>query len=187
MTIRQPRHPSSERRTGCKRQPYITRKPFWQGQTDRNDNGENHVTPAAAGVWSSFTKTQYANDPSLGGWSNFVKAHLSVLAICEHMQSIGFAVHVTDEGDFWETRNLETLAKAIGDYDALVAGLAGALKDAAAAQGMVAESAMDGRPDFERLEMQGNATIDRPGKPAKESRHLVLALRQRCSGDRVAR
>lgn len=115
----------------------------FQADLNRLAVGENHITPAAKGLWSSFVKTQYANDPSLGGWVNFIKAHLSVLAILEHMQGQGFNVEVSDEGHFWHTRDLAVLAKHIGDYDVLVAGMAGALKDAAEAQGMIAESAMD--------------------------------------------
>ena len=34
-------------------------------------HGKEHVIPAAHGVWSSFCKTQYANDPRVGGWANF--------------------------------------------------------------------------------------------------------------------
>jgi hypothetical protein len=36
----------------------------------------------------------------------------------------------------------------------MLAGLAGAFKDAAEAQGVEFDSAMSGRPDFEQLEMQ---------------------------------
>ena len=43
-------------------------------------HGKEHVIPAVHGGWSSFCKTQYANDPRRGGWENFQRAHLSVLA-----------------------------------------------------------------------------------------------------------
>ena len=112
------------------------------------------MIPAAHGVWSSFCKTQYANDPRVGGWPNFQRAHLSVLAVLEHMQQIGFTVHVNDESDFWESRDLAVLAKSIGQYDAMIAGLAGVLKDAAEANGVGFDSAMLGRTDFEHLEAQ---------------------------------
>ena len=121
--------------------------------------GEDYVTPTASGQWSSFCKTQYANDPRCGGWDNFLKAHLSVLAILEQMQTLGFEVKVSDEGGFWEKRDLVKLAKAVGDYDSLIAGMAGALKDAASVEGMTVESAMSGRPDFEKLEMLGQGPL----------------------------
>jgi hypothetical protein len=117
-------------------------------------HGTEHVIPAAHGVWSSFCKTQYANAPELGGWQNFQRAHLSVLAILEHMQQIGFRVTVSDEGDFWENRDLAALAKTVGQWDALVAATAGILKDVAEANGQGFDSPMLGRADFERLEMQ---------------------------------
>ena len=117
-------------------------------------HGKEHVIPATHGVWSSFCKTQYANDPRHGGWHNFQRAHLSVLAVLEHMQQIGFKVRVSDEGDFWQTRDLAVLAKSIGQYDAMIAGLAGVLKDASEASGIGFDSAMLGRADFEHLEAQ---------------------------------
>ena len=117
-------------------------------------HGKEHVIPAAHGVWSSFCKTQYANDPRVGGWANFQRAHLSVLAVLEHMQQIGFTVHVSDESDFWKHRDLAALAKTIGEWDAMIAGMAGVFKDTAEANGQGFESPVLGRPDFEHLEMQ---------------------------------
>ena len=117
--------------------------------------GEDHITPAAKRIWGSFVKTQYANDPRSGGWESFVKAHLSVLSILEYMQGLGFGVEVRDEGEFWEKRDLGALAKVLGNYDAMLAGAVGAMKDAAGAAGMDVESPMFGRPDFEHLEAKG--------------------------------
>jgi len=117
-------------------------------------HGKEYVVPAAHGVWSSFCKTQYANDPRVGGWANFQRAHLSVLAILEHMQQIGFKVKINDESDFWEHRDLEALAKTIGEWDAMIAGMAGVTKDTAEANGQSLDSPMLGRPDFEKLEVQ---------------------------------
>ncbi len=115
-------------------------------------HGKEHVIPAAHGVWSSFCKTQYANDPRVGGWTNFQRAHISVLAILEHMQQIGFTVHVNDESDFWKHRDLAALAKTIGEWDAMIAGMAGVFKDMAEANGQGVDSPVLGRADFEHLE-----------------------------------
>ena len=138
-------------------------------------HGKEHVIPAAHGVWSSFCKTQYANDPRCGGWDNFQRAHLSVCAILEHMQRIGFQVHVSDEGHFWEKRDLAALAKEIGEWDAMLAGVAGVLKDAAEAQEVGFESAMLGRPDFERLETEALKITNIAGHLAKLRKHLLPA------------
>lgn len=115
-------------------------------------HGKEHVVPATHGAWSSFCKTQYANDPEVGGWNNFQRAHLSVVAVLEHMQQIGFKVEVNDAGDFWKDRDLAALAKAVGQWDAMIAGMAGIFKDAAEASGQRIESPMLGRANFEHLE-----------------------------------
>jgi hypothetical protein len=80
-----------------------------------------------------------------------------VCAILEHLQGLGFGVEVYDEGHFWEKRDLEALAREIGEWDVFIAGMAEMMKDAAEGQGLVGESAMDGRPDFEHLEAQTHA------------------------------
>lgn len=115
--------------------------------------GQEHRTPPAHGLWEASCQTQYAHDPRRGGWENFVKAHLSVLAVLEEMQCFGFGVHVWDEGGFWGERDLGKLARRLGEQESLVAGVLGLMKDAASKSGSAFTSAMDGRPDFERLEM----------------------------------
>ncbi len=135
-------------------------------------HGKEHVIPAAHGVWSSFCKTQYANDPRVGGWANFQRAHLSVLAVLEHMQQIGFKVHVSDESDFWKHRDLAALAKTIGEWDAMIAGMAGVCKDAEAS-GHGFESPVLGRADFEHLEMQAVKIDSLAGHLAKLRAALV--------------
>jgi len=138
-------------------------------------HGKEHVIPAVHGVWSSFCKTQYANDPRVGGWNNFQYAHLSVLAVLEYMQQIGFTVHVNDESDFWQNRDLAALAKTIGEWDAMIAGMAGIFKDTAEANGHGFDSSMLGRADFERLEMQA-LKIDRLGDHLQKLRAAMVPL-----------
>jgi len=133
--------------------------PEFRADVNRMIGGEDFLTPAASGRWSSFCKTQYANDPELGGTANFIKGHLSVLAILEHLQKLGFDVKVRDESDFWKNRNVEALAKTVGEWDTGLAAMFGAIKDAAGGQGMTVESPMSGRSDFEQLEMKGQGQI----------------------------
>lgn len=102
--------------------------------------------------WGSFCKTQYANDPRCGGLGNFLRCHLLVVAVLDAAKKLGFRVKVHDEGDYWPKRDLDALGKAVGEMDAAMAGFRGALKDAL---GDKIETAMDGRPDFERLEAKG--------------------------------
>ncbi len=131
----------------------------FRADLSRMVHGEDSITPPAKGIWSSFCKTQYANSPDCGGWPNFAKAHIAVLAILEKMQGLGFTIVVEDEGGFWRSRDLKELAKMVGHYDVAIAGLVGALKDVAGAQGMDVESAMSGRSDFEQLEMRAQGSM----------------------------
>ena len=112
--------------------------------------GEEHTIPGESGTWGSFCKTQYAND-SEGGLPNFLRAHLSVCSISEKAGELGFKVKVHDEGDFWTKRDVKALAEEVGVWDQFIAGMFGVLKDATP-EGMTSESAMSGRPDFEKLE-----------------------------------
>ncbi|MCY2926150.1 MAG: hypothetical protein NT031_12050, partial [Planctomycetota bacterium] len=126
--------------------------PEFQADLTGMISGRPYVTPAAGGIWSSFCKTQYANDPRCGGWNNFARAHLGVLAVLEHLQGLGFRARIRDEGGFWEKRDVAALGKALGESDVAIAGMIGALKEQARESGMTAQSAMDGRGDFEHLE-----------------------------------
>jgi hypothetical protein len=102
--------------------------------------------------WRSFCKTQYANDPACGGLPNFLRCHLTVVAMLDAAKELGFGVEVSDEGDFWEKRDVKALAAEVGNWDKMIAGFFGAFKDATAGTGFAVESAMSGRTDFEKLE-----------------------------------
>lgn len=113
--------------------------------------GKEHQIPASFGSWHSFCKTQYANDPRVGGFNNFQVAHLGVIAMLDKLIELGFKVKVSDEGNFWGNRDIGKLAEEIASWDSFIAGMGGIFKDIAPGQ---VETAMDGRPDFEKLEMQ---------------------------------
>jgi hypothetical protein len=112
--------------------------------------GKEYVNPAEFGKWRSFCKTQYSN--------NFLKAHLGVCAILEKLQEIGFKVSVSDEGDFWEKRDVKALVAEVAEWDAMIAAFTGALKDITP-KGMALECPIFERPDFEHLEMKGQGKI----------------------------
>jgi hypothetical protein len=107
--------------------------------------------------WSSFCKTQYANDPRCGGVENFLRCHLVVVAALEKAKALGFEIDVSDEGHYWEKRDIKALIKEIGEWDAMIAGMNFALSNAldSSKSKMKMVTAMDGRPDRERLEMLG--------------------------------
>lgn len=56
-------------------------------------------------IGKAFCKTQYANDPECGGTTNFLLAHLRVIAVLDAASRRGFNVVVDDEGGYWRHRD----------------------------------------------------------------------------------
>ncbi len=115
--------------------------------------------------WSfaSACKTQYA---SLRGWPHFRKCHRAVVDLALLWQRAGVSVRISDEGGYWPARDTRALRRQLDNYNRIVAGLAGMMKDAtdedrdgAEAKSSVApvQSPMFAHPDFERLEAEGAA------------------------------
>ena len=102
--------------------------------------------------WSSFCKTQYASNPACGGVQNFLRCHLSVIALLDFAKSLGIIEGVSDEGNYWEARDVEALAREVGSWNEMIAGFAGQLKDALGAN-VVSE--ITKFPNFEPLEARG--------------------------------
>ena len=72
--------------------------------------------------------------------------------LLDHAKAIGILGSVSDEGEFFEKRDVKALAKVVGDWNTMIAGWAGRLKDVL---GESAQSAISEFPDFERLEAKG--------------------------------
>ena len=102
--------------------------------------------------WSSFCKTQYASNPECGGVENFLRCHLTLIKLLDKAFEIGLLKRVSDEGDFWEKRDLKALVQEIGEWNTLIAGWAGRLKDSFG-DGVVSE--ISKFPNFEHLEADG--------------------------------
>ena len=68
----------------------------------------------------AFTKTQYAE--------HFVKAHLLVITILDVCKKLGILENVSDEGHYWETRDLWLLGKKITASTKFIKGLLHDLK-----------------------------------------------------------
>jgi hypothetical protein len=104
--------------------------------------------------WKSFCKTQYASDPKCGGTANFVRCHLSIVELLDAIQKRGLAkVEVSDESDYWEHRDVRKLAETVGEWNEMVAAVAGQLKDAAGASNI--EAPITDFANFEHLEAKG--------------------------------
>jgi hypothetical protein len=108
--------------------------------------------------WSSFCKTQYASDPGAGDVANFLKCHLGLIAVLDKAREMEILGKVSDEGGYWEKRDVEALIREVGMWNRMVAGFYGGLRDAVEKAGgdpgkVVAEIAKF--RNFEGLEMEG--------------------------------
>lgn len=74
--------------------------------------------------WSggAFTKTQYAEQ--------FVRCHLLIVSILDVCKMIGILKSVSDEGEYYETRNLSVLGGNINQSTEFIQAIAGKLKSA---------------------------------------------------------
>ncbi len=107
--------------------------------------------------WSSFCKTQYSSDPQCGGVRNFVQCHLTVVALLDKARELGCLAEVSDEGEFWEKRDLRALVEEIGSWNEMLAALGGKLKDLLGPSGV--QSAICDYPNFEQLEAAGQGKL----------------------------
>lgn len=118
-------------------------------------DGRRKRTGLSGWRWSSFCKTQYASNPDLGGLKNFLRAHLGVIGLLDYANKLGILDGVSDEGGFAEKRDVEALIEEVGNWNKMIAGLFGGMKDAISAAGedtraLIAE--ITKFPNFEHLE-----------------------------------
>src|ERR1017187_3291687 len=97
-------------------------------QTIATDRGPLR-TGLSGWCWSSFCKTQYASNPQHGGVANFLRCHLTVIAMLDRAKQLGCLEEVSDEGDFWNMRQLPSLVREIGSWNEMIAAFGGKLKD----------------------------------------------------------
>lgn len=67
----------------------------------------------------------------------------------DHAKALGILDEVSDEGDFWDNRNCIKLALEVGEWNEMLAGFVGQLKDQL---GGGFDAAITSFPDFEILE-----------------------------------
>lgn len=133
--------------------------------------------------WSSFTKTQYASDPSCGGVPNFLRCHISVVTLLDRIAELPtLKVQMDDEGrygpshysDDWREAQAEgreptyrwhegkydpkALAEEVGEWNGMIAAFAGAMNDVLRSAGseLPGESPIQNFPNFEQLEFRGS-------------------------------
>jgi len=91
-----------------------------------------------------FTKTQYA--------VHFVDAHLAVIRMLDVCKEAGILKDVHDEGEFWESRDLEVLARNINLSTATIQAVGNALKGPAKSAGFKMRSALDKSANYMRVQ-----------------------------------
>lgn len=109
-----------------------------------------------------FCKTQYA---SLHGWEHFRRCHLAVVDLLGAFRRLGLRVWLMDEGNYWPDRDEAELRRSVDQMNRIVAGFAGALRDATDEDGRApVQSPIFAHPQFEHLEAEGvqqaGASID---------------------------
>ncbi len=109
--------------------------------------------------WSggAFCKTQYASNPKCGGVPNFLRAHLSVVRMLDFAKELGILAEVSDEGEFWEKRDVKALADEVGSWNAMIGAFTGAMDELV---GQKVAAPIKNFPDFEHLEAKGQDQID---------------------------
>lgn len=105
--------------------------------------------------WRSFCKTQYASNPTTGDVENFLRCHLSVIRLLDYARELGIIHEVVDEGGYWENRDIQALVKEVGEWNAMIAGFVGEMKDWVG--GPDVQSEITKFPNFEHLEAEGRA------------------------------
>ena len=125
---------------------------------NENRHPDGHVkrrTGLSGWRWGSFCKTQYASNKECGGVQNFLKCHLAVIRLLDRAKELGILEHVSDEGDYWEKRDIPSLAKEVGEWNDMLANFVGQLKDLL---GDGIEAPIAKFPDFEHLEARGRSS-----------------------------
>ena len=119
---------------------------------DRDGKKRRFRTALTGWSWSSFCKTQYASDKAFGGTANFVRCHMSIVALLDAIQKHA-KVEVDDESEYWDHRDAQKLAEVVGDWNEMIAAVAGQFKDADPERQIEAPITQFG--DFEHLEAKG--------------------------------
>jgi hypothetical protein len=106
-------------------------------------------------TWFGYCKTQYASNPEYGGLENFITSHLKIIDLLDAAQAMGIECDVTDNGNYWQSRDRALLAKTVSDNNLFTAVAMGAMKDVATSQNATLAAPILDFPNFEYLEGHG--------------------------------
>jgi hypothetical protein len=110
-------------------------------------------------TWFGYCKTQYASNPEYGGLENFITSHLKIIDLLDAAQAMGIECDVTDNGNYWESRDRALLASTINDDNLFTAVAMGAMKDVATSQNATLAAPILDFPNFEYLEGHGQQRL----------------------------
>jgi hypothetical protein len=120
----------------------------WLPPRDEHFNTLYHEPPVWR--WHCACKTQFASNH---GDEHFLHCHTTLIALLDKAVELGFQVEVSDEGDYWETRDVSDLLAQVHLMSRIIARMAGAMHDAIGHEHKVDSPIFD-RRDFEHLEME---------------------------------
>ena len=126
-------------------------------EDERTGKTKRLRTNRAAWTGEAFCKTQYASRPDCGGVPNFLRSHLSVCRLLDHAKELGILKSVSDEGEFFENRDIPALVNTVDDWNAFVAAGVGAFDELTGGKSVAPIKEF---PNFEYLEAQGQDQID---------------------------
>ncbi len=92
---------------------------------------------------------------------NFLRCHTLVVAMLDYAKELGILKEVSDEGDYWEKRDLKVLAEEVGRWDAFMAGFSAMLEKVVGKENL--HSAIAESPRYERLKELGMQHLDERG------------------------
>ncbi|MFH1549992.1 MAG: hypothetical protein ABIH04_05475 [Planctomycetota bacterium] len=90
-----------------------------------------------------FTKTQYA--------THFTRCHMAVIQMLDLCEKAGILKSVRDEGEFWEKRDMEVLAKNINLSTETIRAITSAMKEPAEAAGFTVEAPVEKSANYMKV------------------------------------
>jgi hypothetical protein len=111
--------------------------------------------------WHDGCKTQYAFRL---GREHFLRCHIALISLLDRANAMGLVTRVSDEGGYWEHRDVEALLSKRQEHDAVVASIVGSLHDELDGRidGKLVSPILDD-PRFEHLEAEGRRRLDERG------------------------
>ena len=107
---------------GCELATFGFRAPLRPESTP----GEPAGRPPSDWHWGGWCKTQYASNVSD---EHFVRCHTLLIALLDSIPKLGIRLEVSDEGDYWESREVPRLLAALRRYNVIMAMMARTLRD----------------------------------------------------------